>query len=141
MSTIRSRDSEPPKVIYWAPGAGPKQLYTALKGVRSALKTSWMARSHVWNQEHGHPSTPFRAWKGIVTWVPIDPETGEVILDPITDGAGAINHMVRSLDLAGHGFESGLPITRMSPDQKLVNFHNHDHDDPESRVLAHTHRS
>lgn len=145
MSTVRTGGSEPPEAVFWAPGVGPKQLYTALKGVKSALKTSWMARNRAWNRDHGYPAAPFRVWRGDVAWTEIDPETGSPIMDPITDGATAIHHLMAPLKGQGHGFESGIPIPTVESDQRFLDFHDHDHVDARNRyqfvkVLTHVHR-
>jgi len=134
---------EPPKIVFWAPAAGPKGLYVALKGVRSALSNRWS-----WQyRDDGINPSPHRVWKGTVTWVEIDPLTGNMILDPIEDGIVAINHLMAPLKDGGHGFfKSGIPLLETRPDQEFLDFHEHDHVEAVDRyetpkVLNHFHRS
>lgn len=71
------RDVQPPTTIYYAPGVAGKTgpFYVALRGIRSAMKTSTAVRNDQRWQEQGHgPGPDLRVWKGMVVWELLDIE-------------------------------------------------------------------
>lgn len=68
----------PTTVFYAETGGKSAPFYLNLGGVKSALKTSWRGRWNRYDREAGRPEQYPRppVYKGTVTWVEIDPETG-----------------------------------------------------------------
>lgn len=76
-------DTAMPEIIFYAETGGKTApFYQTLGGIRSAFKTTWMARQNRWAREAGRPErypVP-QVFRGEVTWTEIDVETGLPLL-------------------------------------------------------------
>lgn len=75
---MTDRQIPPPEIYYFLGGGKTGPFYVAVKGIRSAFRTSGWARSFKWmNREQVEEKR--RVWKGVVLWIEVTDEVAPTV--------------------------------------------------------------